>query len=104
VRFQAKVLALMHLYAIKPDNGLDAENLEFAMAVAKHLGAAIYQMNRQMSLTAENRSLRDQLRVESELVGTSPPIKSIESQIARVADTNATILIRGESGSGKELV
>jgi Nif-specific regulatory protein len=104
VMFQDKVLALIHLYATKAEKGLDAENLEFAMAVAKHLGAAIHQMNRQMSLTAENRSLRDQLRVESELVGTSPPIKAIESQIARVAATNATVLIRGESGAGKELV
>jgi GAF domain-containing protein len=69
--FQDKVLALIHLYCTKPPRGLDAENLEFAMAVAKHLGAAIHQMNRQMSLTAENRSLRDQLRVESELVGAS---------------------------------
>jgi Nif-specific regulatory protein len=104
VMFQEKVLSLIHLYCTKTQKGLDAENLEFAMAVAKHLGAAIHQMNRQMSLTAENRSLRDQLRVESELVGTSPGIKSVESQIARVAGTNATVLIRGESGSGKELV
>ncbi|HLJ93557.1 MAG TPA: sigma 54-interacting transcriptional regulator [Gemmataceae bacterium] len=104
VMFQEKVLALIHLYCTKSQKGLDAENLEFAMAVAKHLGVAIHQMNRQMSLTAENRSLRDQLRVESELVGSSPGIKSVESQIARVAGTNATVLIRGESGSGKELV
>jgi Nif-specific regulatory protein len=105
VMFQDKVLALIHLYSTQTTHkGLDAENLEFAMAVAKHLGAAIHQMNRQMSLTAENRSLRAMLRVESELVGVSPAIKAIESQIARVATTNATVLIRGESGSGKELV
>src|SRR5438132_5432501 len=81
VMFQDKVLALIHLYCTQTPKGLDAENLEFAMAVAKHLGAAIHQMTRQMSLTAENRSLRDQLRVESELVGASTPIKSVEHQI-----------------------
>src|SRR5262249_48092775 len=70
----------------------------------KQLGAVTQQMQRQASLSAENQSLRDQLRVESELVGTSPAIKSIETQIGRVAGTNATVLIRGESGSGKELV
>src|SRR5262249_29835429 len=47
---------------------------------------------------------RDQLRVESELVGNSLPMKQIENQIARVAATNATVLIRGESGAGKELI
>ena len=62
------------------------------------------QMQRQDSLSAENRSLREQLHVESELIGSSPAIKNIHEQIGRVAPTNATVLIRGESGSGKELV
>jgi Nif-specific regulatory protein len=104
VMFQQQVLAVIHLYCTDPLKSLDAENLEFAVAVAKHLGAAIHQLNRQLSLTAENQSLRDQLRVESELVGNSQVIQTIESQVARVAGTNATVLIRGESGSGKELV
>jgi DNA-binding NtrC family response regulator len=64
----------------------------------------IHNLQRQQSLSNENRSLRDQLRVESELVGTSQSIRDIEQQIARVAGTNATCLIRGESGVGKELV
>ena len=48
--------------------------------------------------------LKDQLRVESELVGDSEALRAIVSQVARVAETKATVLIRGESGSGKELV
>src|SRR5262249_46091978 len=40
----------------------------------------------------------------SELVGTSSAVKEVEQQIRRVAGTNATVLIRGESGVGKELV
>jgi Nif-specific regulatory protein len=104
VVIREQIHSLIHLYCTDPVNTLDRENLEFAVAVAKHLGNAIYQMNRQQSLSAENRSLRDQLRVESELVGRSPVMKDIESQIARVAGTNATVLVRGESGSGKELV
>jgi Nif-specific regulatory protein len=104
VTFGDKVLGLIHLYCTDPHKAMTAEDLEFTVAVAKHLGNATHQMKRQDSLTAENRSLRDQLRVESELVGTSPPMKLIESQIGRVAGTNATVLVRGESGSGKELV
>jgi transcriptional regulator with GAF, ATPase, and Fis domain len=104
VLFRDQVLALIHLYCTDKRRALDAENLEFAVALANHLGAAVHQLERQDSLSAENQSLRDQLRVESELVGESSAIKSIETQVARVADTNATVLIRGESGSGKELV
>jgi Nif-specific regulatory protein len=102
--FGDRVLGLIHLYCTDPHKALDTEDLEFAVAVAKQLGAAIHQIQRQQSLTAENRSLRDQLRVESELIGISQGIKDIERQIGRVAGTNATCLIRGESGSGKELV
>ena len=104
VKSRNQVLGLIHLYCTKIEGILDAEHLEFTMAVAEHLGAITRQLDRQESLTAENQVLRDQLRVESELVGESPAIRSVENQIGRVASTNATVLIRGESGSGKELV
>jgi Nif-specific regulatory protein len=95
ILFGDRLLGLIHLYCTDPHKALDAEDLEFTVAVAKQLGGVIHQMQRQMSLTEENRFLRDQLRVESELVGASPAIKDVEQQIARVAGTNATCLIRG---------
>jgi DNA-binding NtrC family response regulator len=99
-----RVLGLIHLYCTDPHKALDAEDLEFTVAVAKQLGNAVHQLRLRESLTAENRLLRDQLRVESELVGDSKALREVESQIGRVAGTNAACLIRGESGSGKELV
>src|SRR5947208_3437692 len=104
VMYGDKVLGLIHLYCTDPHKALNAEDLEFTVAVAKQLGNVTHQMQRQESLSAENRSLRDQLRVESELVGESAAIREIEEKIGLVAATNATVLIRGESGSGKELV
>ncbi len=104
VTFGEKILGLIHLYCTDTNHSLDAEDLEFAVAVAKQLGAAMHQIQRQASLSAENVSLRNQLRVESELIGTSEVMKDVEDQIARVAGTSATVLIRGESGTGKELV
>jgi transcriptional regulator with GAF, ATPase, and Fis domain len=101
---QDKVLALIHLYCTDPHKSFSNENLEFTIAVAKHLALVMNQMVRQDSLAAENQSLREQLHVESELIGGSQAIKNILEQIARVAPTTATVLIRGESGSGKELV
>jgi transcriptional regulator with GAF, ATPase, and Fis domain/pSer/pThr/pTyr-binding forkhead associated (FHA) protein len=104
ILFGNRLLGLIHLYCTDPHKALDPEDLEFAVAVAKQLGGVINQLQKQQSLRAENRSLRDQLRVESELIGSSPAMKAVEQQIARVAGTNATCLIRGESGVGKELV
>lgn len=102
--FGAKVQGLIHLYCTDPHRALGSEDLDFTVAVAKQLGAATHQMQRQESLSLENQELRDQLRVESELVGGSEAIRHVEEQIGRVAPTNATVLIRGESGVGKELV
>jgi transcriptional regulator with GAF, ATPase, and Fis domain len=104
VLFEDEVLGLVHLYSVSPDERLDGDDLEFTVALARQLGVALRQLQVQASLKAENQSLRDQLYLESELVGTSRAIKEIESQVARVAATQATVLIRGESGVGKELV
>ncbi|HEX5473900.1 MAG TPA: sigma 54-interacting transcriptional regulator [Vicinamibacterales bacterium] len=43
-------------------------------------------------------------RVHGELLGTSDKMREVHELIARVADTDVTVLIRGESGTGKELV
>jgi Nif-specific regulatory protein len=48
--------------------------------------------------------LRERLGVQSEIVGRSPLIKKVADEIALAASTKATVLIRGESGVGKELV
>jgi transcriptional regulator with GAF, ATPase, and Fis domain len=48
--------------------------------------------------------LTTSVAIEHSLVGDSPPIQEVLHRIARVAPTDATVLIRGESGTGKELV
>jgi Nif-specific regulatory protein len=102
--FGDQLLGLLHLYRVNPHGPLNADDLEFTLAVARQLGAVWHRLRRQDSLTAEVRSLKDLLRVESELVGESPALNAVVTQISRVAETKATVLIRGESGSGKELV
>ena len=58
----------------------------------------------QSRLRDENKSLRRAVEVRHEMVGTSPSIKQIVDAVRRAAPTNATVLIQGESGVGKELV
>ena len=58
-------------------------------------------------LLRENGLLRltvDRLEGSSEIFGISPPIMALRDMIARVAPTMATVLITGETGTGKELV
>ena len=53
---------------------------------------------------AEARDLREKSGVNGELVGQSPAIKHLLEQIGRAAKSNASVLITGERGTGKELV
>jgi len=39
-----------------------------------------------------------------DLLGESPPMRALYDQVARIADSEASVLITGESGTGKELV
>jgi two-component system nitrogen regulation response regulator NtrX len=55
------------------------------------------------SLLAELASIRGRSEPE-ELVGESPPMRRLKAEIARVAPTDARVLITGENGTGKELV
>ncbi len=58
-------------------------------------------------LLRENTRLREavvRLEGSSEIRGRSPAIKALREKIARVAPTSATVLITGETGTGKELV
>jgi len=58
-------------------------------------------------LQLENVALREEIDKASmfeEIVGTSKPIKGVLSQIAKVAPTDSTVLITGETGTGKELI
>jgi two-component system nitrogen regulation response regulator NtrX len=55
-------------------------------------------------LRDENVSLRDAVELHHDMVGSSPVLQSVFEAVKRAAPTNATVLIRGESGAGKELV
>src|ERR1700688_2806789 len=58
-------------------------------------------------LQLENIALREEIDKASmfeEIVGTSPALKSVLSRISKVAPSDSTVLVTGETGTGKELV
>lgn len=59
----------------------------------------------QKNLEFENEFLQDEFRASfGNIIGRSPALQKVLSQIATVAPTEANVLILGESGTGKELV
>jgi two-component system nitrogen regulation response regulator NtrX len=55
-------------------------------------------------LQDENRSLKRVVEARYQMVGDSPVLRHIWDAIKRAAPTNATVLLLGESGVGKELI
>src|SRR5258706_8612149 len=55
-------------------------------------------------LRDENRTLKKAVEVRHQMVGESAALQQVMAAVGRAAPTNATVLIQGESGVGKELV
>jgi len=105
------MLGVIHLYSTDPNHVPDPDDLEYTLAVADTVAVVLTRLNRHQELAenlhqvrSENVRLRERLGVETEIVGQSAEMKQVAEEIARAAASRATLLIRGESGVGKELV
>jgi two-component system NtrC family response regulator len=96
-------------------------SLETAIAALRHgafdyltkpcklvaLDAVLRRVAEKRELTNKYRAVKQRLeRLEggSELIGQSPAMLRVQRLISKVAPTNSTVLVRGETGTGKELV
>ncbi|MFM8496056.1 MAG: sigma 54-interacting transcriptional regulator [Planctomycetia bacterium] len=111
IRTGGRAVGVMHVELPATTREATPDDLEFMMAVCDALGVAVENLSareilssRLASTADENERLKRRLGEESRMVGASPVLEAIKGQIARVAGTKATILVRGESGAGKELV
>jgi formate hydrogenlyase transcriptional activator len=97
-----------------PKSTFANEDIEFLSQVAGLVAIAIdhafaYRRITELSdkLTQEKLYLEDEIRSElnfEEIIGNSAALQQVLRQIEAVAPTNSTVLIQGETGSGKELI
>lgn len=95
-----------HLFSPRDLTFLEAFADQSAIAIEN---ARLYEELEQarLRLTVENESLRDQALVEKHLdsvVGTSEAVARIQFTIRKASSAASTVLVRGESGTGKGLV
>jgi len=73
----------------------------------EELGLLIQRVFEQRDLKAENERLRREVNERygfENIIGSSPPMQRIFQMIRQVAPTRASVLVQGETGTGKELV
>ncbi|HEY6390318.1 MAG TPA: sigma 54-interacting transcriptional regulator [Bryobacteraceae bacterium] len=95
-------------------NAFSGSDVDFLSQVAGQAAIAIenataYREIGQLKdqLAEEKLYLQDEIRTEKnfgEIVGDSPPFRHILDQVETVAPTDASVLILGETGTGKELI
>ncbi len=78
--------------------------LEKPFESTERLRVTIQNALEQARLRDENRSLKKAVEVRHQMIGESGALRQVTAAIGRAAPTNATVLIQGESGVGKELV
>ncbi len=73
----------------------------------EQMTGAVERCYQRLKLSRENHALQHRLarqNGDSALIGDSPAMQSVNTLISRVAATPASILVEGETGTGKELV
>ena len=111
IMFKGEVLGVAIAFLRTP---LDTEGPRWGRIFADHIGGAISHARAfeeiqllKAQLEMQNAYLEEEVieaRAFGELVGQSAPLRQIISQIDLVAGTEASVLILGATGTGKELV
>lgn len=96
------VIGAVHLYRDK--KSFHESHFELATAMANIMVRSLQRANQQASLEAEHSALVHKSAASDELKGDCEPMMELKSKISRVAKASGCVLIRGESGAGKELV
>jgi Nif-specific regulatory protein len=79
-------------------------DFDISIPLANLLTVALVRARREAVLKVEQQRLADKAAFSDELLGESKPIQELKGRITRVARATGCVLIRGESGAGKELV
>jgi Nif-specific regulatory protein len=96
-------LGALHVY--KTGGTFSDREARFCEVLAGFLAGQLLSLRTRRALEADKDRLRVQAAgADNQLVGNSRVLQALQQQIARVADSPATVLIIGESGVGKELV
>jgi Nif-specific regulatory protein len=96
-------LGVLYLDTTRSRDKFNKDHLQLVTAIAGIAAVAIENARHFEWLAEENERLLAEVNIEHNMVGESPAMQRVYQFIAKIAPTDATVLIGGESGTGKEL-
>ena len=96
------VMGAIHLY--RRESPFNDSHFQLACAMANIMIRSLQRANKHASLEVKHSRLVEKSATFDELLGESPAMLTLKSKIKRVAKASGSVLVRGESGAGKELV
>ena len=110
---RSKIVGVLSLGSLR-ENAFAADDLAFLIQIARQVAVAIENAlafsivtDLKDKLAQEKLYLEDEIRSElkfEEIVGKSEALRRVLQQVETVAPTDSTVLIYGETGTGKELI
>jgi Nif-specific regulatory protein len=95
-------LGAIHVY--KAGKPFTQREIRYCEILVGHLANSLHLLRVHRTLAAENSRLRNQVPTADQLIGSSPALHQVRQRIDRLAPLPTTVLVVGETGSGKELV
>jgi two-component system, NtrC family, response regulator HydG len=99
---ERNTLGAIHVYL--EDGRFRQSDFDFIITVANLVAIALVRAREITSLQKDYQRLMEASAGTDELLGESKPMLALKSKIARVSRAAGCVLVRGESGAGKELV
>ena len=85
-------------------SSFNEDHLQLVVAVARIAAITLDNVRHVAALERETDRLQTDLKLAHDMVGESPATRRLYARVARIARTDSTVLITGETGTGKELV
>ena len=99
-----KTIGVIYLVCFSPTETFERDHINFVSSVAAIAAVTLESVLAMESLRAENRQLRQQLAADEPMIGESLQMLQLAETVGKVANGDSAVLVRGESGVGKEIV
>jgi transcriptional regulator with GAF, ATPase, and Fis domain len=103
LQWGGEIKGILYLDSSKETGRFTSRDLKLLTHVGKDLSALLERGLDYRSVRDEKLRLESRLAVENTIIGITPKIKEILKTIGRLAATDATVLLTGETGTGKDL-